>query len=209
MGEGLTGRLFFLLSAALIAVEFVIVLFAGMDIGMMLLVFFTYVGLSGMLFSLFALRVREGSGIESVSSRRARALREGGLGDMFEGYDIDDEFLDREAGAARFRKFGDRCPAGREEIVESPPYRNSGGERGCVKRSLEDAMSDFARDRSSFEEYIARSMGSGHAAGLAEESFCLDLDTVSPARESCLPPVDFSHDPAAFLSKLKKTGGRS
>jgi len=97
MDERLTGKLLFALSVALLLAELIIAAFGGMDTGLMLLAFFVYVACSGMLFAGGMMRQGDGSAIESVSMRRARAMREEGMKDILEGYDVDEEFLGRRA----------------------------------------------------------------------------------------------------------------
>ncbi|MCF8383446.1 MAG: hypothetical protein K9G39_07635 [Chlorobium sp.] len=93
MDERLTGKLLFALSAALLAAELAVAAFGGIDTGLMLLAFFVYVALCGMLFAGGMMRGSDGSAIESVSMRRARAFQEEGMKDLLAGYDVDEEFL--------------------------------------------------------------------------------------------------------------------
>jgi len=93
MDERLTGKLLFALSASLLAAELAVAAFGGMDTAWMLLAFFVYVALCGMLFAGGMMRGSDGSAIESVSMRRARAFQEEGMKDLLAGYDVDEEFL--------------------------------------------------------------------------------------------------------------------
>ncbi len=107
MDERLTGKLLFALSASLLLAELIIAAFGGMDTGWMLLAFFVYVALGGMLFSGGMMRGGDGSAIESVSMRRARAMREEGMKDILEGYDVDEEFLGRRVSKPKPGSAGD------------------------------------------------------------------------------------------------------
>lgn len=110
MDERLTGKLLFTFSAALLLAELVIAAFGGMDAGWMLLAFFVYVGCSGMLFAGGMMREGDGSAIESVSMRRARAMREEGMKDLLEGYDVDEEFLGRRSSKPKAGSAGGGLP---------------------------------------------------------------------------------------------------
>lgn len=94
MDERLTGKLLFALSAVLLVAELAVAAFGGMDTGWMLLVLVIYVALCGMMFSAGMMREQGGgAAIESVSMRRARAMREEGMKDLLAGYEVDEEFL--------------------------------------------------------------------------------------------------------------------
>ncbi len=118
---------FFALSAALLVAEFAVAAFGDMSPGWMLFIFVIYVALSGMLFSFGMMQENGGSGIETVSMRRARAFQDEHMKDMLDGYDVDDEFLHKGAVKA----------AGKPKPAKEPPQDSGAG-------SLEEAIRTHA-----------------------------------------------------------------
>lgn len=101
MNERLAAGLLAAISAALIGAETILALLYGFDPGLILFCLALYAGAAGLLFSMKILFEEGGGGIESVSERRARAMRSGGTGGILEGYDVDEEFLGRGRGARK------------------------------------------------------------------------------------------------------------
>jgi len=86
------------LSVTLIAVESIVAVFGGSDPGWMVFFLSIYAGLVGLLFGLRTLGDGRREVIESVSERRARARRDGGMSGISDEYDIDEEFVGRSRG---------------------------------------------------------------------------------------------------------------
>lgn len=95
MNERMAAGLFAGLSGTLIVAELLIAALFGFDPGLTLFCLAIYLGASGLLFSLRILfDGRGGSGVESVSERRARAKQDKSMGRILEGYSVDEEFLE-------------------------------------------------------------------------------------------------------------------
>lgn len=113
MDERLTGKLFFALSAALLVAEFAVAAFRDMDASWMFFAFFIYVALCGMLLSAGMMAKQSGgAAIESVSMRRARALKDEGMKDLLEGYEVDEEFLHGRQTKTQPGRFDDSVSSG-------------------------------------------------------------------------------------------------
>jgi hypothetical protein len=149
MDERLTGKLFFALSAALLAAALAVAAFTGMDAGWMLFAFVLYVALSGMLFAAGMMREQGGgSAIESVSMRRARALREEGMKDLLAGYDVDEEFLHGRSAKPHAGKSDRPEPAmSLEEAIRAHADLFGGLEKlhEAIERFDEKAFQELAR----------------------------------------------------------------
>ncbi|MCF8215412.1 MAG: hypothetical protein K9I59_00905 [Chlorobium sp.] len=257
MDERLTGKLLFALSAMLLVAELVIVLATGRDTGWMLFAFFVYVAFSGMLLAAGMMLQVSGNGIESVSMRRARALKDEGMKDILAGYEVDEEFLHGRQVRPQPGKSNEAVPSGMPleqairahadlfggleklhgavERFDDEAFRELAGKAGIsgvsraevlekigmmacaekdavrenVSRSLDDTIKAFALDRGSFDEYISRCMTTSEKSDdSGDDGFSVDLDVAGLSQGSSGPPSDWSHDPKAILSKLKKPGAR-
>jgi hypothetical protein len=103
MTDRLAAGFFLGISLALLAAAVSLTVFFGPDPALILLCFVIYAGLAGVIVSL-RFFLTETSGIESVSMRRARALRDEGMSRVLSGYEVDEEFLGR-GGHSRKRPF--------------------------------------------------------------------------------------------------------
>ncbi len=90
--------------SGLIAAELLIVILAGFRLELILFSFIIATALGGIVVVL-RLLANERSEVDSVSMRRARAVREGGLRERLQHYEIDEEFLSGNSG--RFDKGGE------------------------------------------------------------------------------------------------------
>jgi hypothetical protein len=97
MNERLTAGVLAGLSLAFIAAELLVAAAGGFDTGWMVLLLSLYAGLVGLLFGLRTLSEGRREEVESVSERRARAKRDGLVGNLLDDYDVDEEFLGRGA----------------------------------------------------------------------------------------------------------------
>jgi len=95
MNERLAAGLLAGISVALIGAEVILAALYGFDPGLILFCLALYAGAAGLLLSLKTLLNGGGNSIESVSERRARAMRGEGMGGILKGYDVDEEFLGR------------------------------------------------------------------------------------------------------------------
>jgi hypothetical protein len=93
MNERLAAGLLAGLSATLITAEILLAALYGFEPGLILFCLSLYAGAMGLVFSLKQLLEVRGRRIESVSERRARAMRGEGGSNLFEGYDVDEEFI--------------------------------------------------------------------------------------------------------------------
>jgi hypothetical protein len=110
MNERMAAGILAGLSVALIGSETILAAIRGFDPGLILFCLSIYAGAVGLLLAMKQLSGGNGSRIESVSERRARAQREGGIGGILEGYGIDDEFLGTRAARKphiQHREIGD------------------------------------------------------------------------------------------------------
>jgi hypothetical protein len=137
---------------------------------------------------------------------RKFAAMYGGFGTLLRAVDqLDDTAFRRQiakAGLSSLDGFS------REEVIlrinqmaEECSLQNSGstGEKECV-------IDGFSLDSESFELYIQRSMSSSESdLESADSGFCVELDSEALSKRAGTMPSDFSHDPQAVFSKLKKT----
>ncbi|WP_076791517.1 hypothetical protein [Chlorobium sp. KB01] len=83
------------------------------------------------------------------------------------------------------------------ECLQNRDETGSIGEKECV-------IDGFSLDSESFDLYIQRSMSSTESEG--DDGFCVELDSEALSKRTGPMPSDFSHDPKAVFSKLKKPG---
>ena len=101
MNERLASGLLAGLSAALIIAEATLAAIYGFQPGLILFCLSIYAGAAGLLFSLRPLFEGGSRGVESVSERRARAMQDRNMGNILEGYDVDEEFIGRGRGSRK------------------------------------------------------------------------------------------------------------
>lgn len=71
-------------------------------------------------------------------------------------------------------------------------------------------LEGHSMDRESFDEYIHRCMsGAEDMAESGDKGFSVELDGAALSRVTGGPPADFSHDPKAVMSSLKRAGTQS
>ncbi|WP_157858113.1 hypothetical protein [Pelodictyon luteolum] len=179
MNDRLFSSLLFAVSLGLALIE--LALLASLsppDVSLVVLA--VALSLAGMLFSVRML-LGARHAVESVSSRRQRAMQDPVMRERLEGYATDEAFR------------GGACGGG--ETAAAPSSAPS-------RLNLET----FSLDREGFQEYIGRSMGGG---GEEEDGgFCVDLDCDALSRGGGVMPSDFSHDPASVMAGLKRAGGK-
>lgn len=83
------------LSLTFIVAELLVTTLGGFDIGWIVLLLSLYAGLVGLLFGFRILLEGRREAVESVSERRARAKRDGLVGELLDDYEIDEEFIGR------------------------------------------------------------------------------------------------------------------
>jgi len=70
------------------------------------------------------------------------------------------------------------------------------------------ALENHSMEKESFDDYIQRCMGGTGDADCAD-GFSVELDSAALAKGAGVPPTDFSHDPKAAISRLKRAGSDS
>jgi hypothetical protein len=148
MNERLAAGIFFGLSVGLIVTETVLASVFGLQVAIIMFCFIIYAGLSGVVFSLRFLLQKRGD-IESVSTRRARALKEEGMDRILKGYDIDEEFLDRSG-----RRKGKPVKSAVADSGEIDPS----GSGISAAATLEDTITAHARMFGGLEQLLAAVM---------------------------------------------------
>jgi len=137
---------------------------------------------------------------------RAHAGIYGGLGELLKEIEkIDESSFDRlvkKVGIGR---------VSREEVINRI-IQMLDDERDVTKSIAEKqpALAGFSLDRESFDLYIQRNMSSSESEHeSADKGFSVELDQEGLSRGTGAMPEDFSHDPKAVFSKLKKSGSNS
>jgi len=125
------------LSLAFIAAELLVATLGGFDTGWMLLLLSLYAGLVGLLFGVRTLSEGRREVVESVSERRARAKRDGLVGDLLDDYEIDEEFIGRGK-----RKFSASKPATTQSSAS--PSSGASGDRPLGDDELKSAITAHA-----------------------------------------------------------------
>lgn len=178
MNDRLFASLLFALSALLGLAELLLLFGAAPPPDLSVLFLALALSLAGMLFSArMFLGARQS--VESVSSRRRRAMQDSMMRDRLEGYRSDEEFS------------GGACGEGHAVAACST--------------SLD--LGKFSLDMEGFREYIGRSMSEGgeeeEGGGMS-----VDLDGDALARSGGTMPADFSHDPKSVMASLRRAGGK-
>ena len=99
----------------------------------------------------------------------------------------------------------------REEVILKITHMANGEENAAECDSREQCVLEgHSMDRESFDEYIRRSMNvADEESESADKGFSVELDSAALSKGTGSMPTDFSHDPKAVFSKLKKSGARS
>ena len=137
---------------------------------------------------------------------RAHAGMYGGLRELLKEMEkIDETSFDRlvkKVGIGRVSR----------EVVINRILQMLDEERDSTKSIAEEqpAMPGFSLDRESFDLYIQRNMSSSESEHESTDNgFSVELDQEGLSRGTGAMPEDFSHDPQAVFSKLKKSGSNS
>ncbi|HHE32250.1 MAG TPA: hypothetical protein ENL07_06400 [Chlorobaculum parvum] len=198
MNERLTASLLVSISIALIVAELLVAAYGGFDPGWMVLLLSLYAGLVGLLFGVRTLSEGRREVVESVSERRARAKRDGLVGDLLDDYDVDEEFLGRGHG-------------GRKPTAAKSSVASASAEAGEPVRDERSAMS-LSIDKGSFDDYIKRCMSDPDTCTDEEannsEGFSVGLDAGDLSAQPGTPPTEFSHDPKAVIERFKRSAGK-
>ncbi|NTU53204.1 MAG: hypothetical protein HGA97_05785 [Chlorobiaceae bacterium] len=194
------------LSIALIVAELLVAVIGDFNPGVMLFSLSLYAGLTGLL---FALRILADGGrevVESVSERRSRAKRDGGMGALLDAYDVDEEFL------GHGRRVGKPVSSGFSASPDlSAKDTSPRGDAEMEAGAELDAASPLSLsiDKESFDDYIRRCMSEPGTCIDEEESepgYSVDLDAEELSGMPGTPPTNFSHDPKAVMSRLNRPG---
>jgi hypothetical protein len=134
--------------------------------------------------------------------------------EMYGGFGVLLRTLDQldDAGFGRLMAKAGLGTLSREEVIhkisqmaqEEPLTGNTADRRAGES---DTPLSVTSLDKESFDEYIRRSMN--NAEGDADSGFSVELDSEALSRGTGTMPSDFSHDPKAVFSKLKKPGTQS
>jgi len=200
MNERLAAALLAAISAALIGAETILALVYGFDPGLILFCLAIYAGAAGLLFSVKLLFAEGGSGIESVSERRARAKRGGGTGGILEGYDVDEEFLGRGRGARQSGK--EERPIDDEALKAA--ITTYAGMAGGLSKLLETLESI---DEAAFRA-MARSAGMAgvtreRAVAMVSELLAADANAKKEVDEA--PTLKISLDQESFDDYIRRS----
>lgn len=103
MSERLLARIIISLSVLLIVSEVVIVVLYGIRFELLFLPFVVFLASLGVVFGITLLKSKRPE-IESVSTRRARAMRDEKVRKLLDGYEVDEEFLSGSRKKNRKRK---------------------------------------------------------------------------------------------------------
>jgi len=176
------------LSLAFIVAELLVAAYGGFDTGWMLLLLSLYAGLVGLLFGVRSLSEGRREVVESVSERRARAKRDGLVGDLLDDYEVDEEFLGRGK-----RKFSSSKPSTSQPSAS--PSSGASGDRPLDDDELKsaitahaDMMGGLANLRSRIEEMD-------------------DLDFYSMARKAGIAGVSRTRVLAVVTELVSASGG--
>lgn len=202
MNERLAAGLFAGISITLIGAEIVLAARYGFDPGLILFCLSLYAGAAGVLFSLRNLfNADRGSGhVESVSERRARAMRGEGGADMLRGYDVDEEFIGRGHKAGKPSHSHERMPDDETLRAAVASYAEMAG--GLVK--LRETLMSI--DDAAFRT-MARSAGMAgvtreRAIALVSEMITVEASSKQGGEEA--PSLSISLDRETFDDYIKR-----
>ena len=207
MNERLASGLLAGLSAALIIAEAALAALYGFQSGLVLFCLSIYAGAAGLLFSLRTLLDGRESGVESVSERRARAMRDRSMGSILEGYDVDQEFIGRGRNLSKPSSARSAGASGAadsslldDEALKSAIIAYAGMAGGVVKlRETLESMGDAAF------RTMARNAG---FAGITREralAVAMELAAGDDAKtERAAPTMSFSLDRETFDDYIRR-----
>ena len=213
MNERFFLKLLLALFSGLIAAELLVVVLFGLRLELILLCFIIAAALSGIVM-VARLLLPERSDTESVSMRRARAMRDEGVRDRFLNYGVDEEFLGGK-GAVR-SKVAALSPDGSREpqrVSIEQAIREHAGMYGGLNE-LCQAMEKI--DESSFERLMAKVGFAGVSRSevmvkirvmASEESV---MSSATPLRSSLDSAINsFANDRESFDDYIRRsmTGG--
>ncbi|MEI6846460.1 MAG: hypothetical protein WCK32_00240 [Chlorobiaceae bacterium] len=137
---------------------------------------------------------------------RSYAERYGGFGSLLQAINhLDDVAFGKlmlKAGAGHFSREELTVKISHMAGEECLPI----GDSNANAQEYQTPLTDFSLDKESFDEYIQRSMNTAEKKQEDDgNGFCVELDSEALSRGIGVPPSDFSHDPNAVFSKLKKT----
>ncbi|RXK84457.1 hypothetical protein EST62_09520 [Chlorobaculum sp. 24CR] len=206
MNQRLAAGLLAGLSVALVAAE-TLALLAGLDARTMLLFLSLYAGLVGLLFALRTLSEGRREVVESVSERRARARRDGLVGNLLDDYEIDDEFLGRGVRKPKSAKasVSPASSAPAEPLLDDEAlksavraYAGMAGGIAALRETIE------AMDDSAFSS-MARKAGMGGVTRARALSVVVELVSVeSASRSDEAPALSLSIDKESFDDYIKR-----
>jgi hypothetical protein len=188
MNQRLTAGLLVGISIAFIGAELLVAVFGSFDQGWMVLFLSLYAGFVGLLFGLRTLSEGRREEVESVSERRARARRDGLVGNLLDDYEIDEEFLGRGK-----RKFSSSKPATSQPSAS--PSSGASGDRPLDDEELKSAVIAHA------------DMMGGLASLRARIEAMDDLDFYSMARKVGMAGVSRTRALAVVTELVSASGG--
>lgn len=206
MNQRLAAGLLAGLSVALIAAE-TLALLAGLDARTMLLFLSLYAGFVGLLFALRTLSEGRREVVESVSERRARAKREGLVGNLLDDYDVDEEFLGRGARKHKSSKAAASSASGssRERVPDDGELKAAIGAYAGMVGGLANLRETIeAMDDSAFSS-MARKAGMDSVSRARALSIVVELIVVEGgAKSGDEPALSLSIDKESFDDYIKR-----
>ncbi|MEI8032007.1 MAG: hypothetical protein WCH05_01475 [Chlorobiaceae bacterium] len=189
MSDNLFLKLLLTIMAGLIAAELAVVLVAGLRLELIVLCFIVAAALGGILFIVRQLFLPRPE-VETVSMRRARAMKDEHMRRRLGAYDVDREFM-----GASSSKHDRGCDP------EQP---------ACACSDKPSALEGFSMEKESFDQYIRKSM-SNVPVDSPEfgEGIPLNIDFEGAPKGRGSMPADFSHDPRGVIENMKRLGADS
>lgn len=207
MNQRLTAGLLTGLSAAFIVAEILVATIGGFDPGWMVLLLSLYAGLVGLIFGVRTLSEGRREVVESVSERRARAKREGLVGNLLDDYDVDEEFLGRGARKHKSAKAAassasgssrERVPDDEELKAAIRAYAGMVGGLANLRETIE------AMDDSAFSS-MARKAGMDGVSRAHALSIVVELIAAEGgAKSGDEPALSLSIDKESFDDYIKR-----
>ncbi|AAM73108.1 MAG TPA: hypothetical protein DEB17_09280 [Chlorobaculum sp.] len=207
MNQRLTAALLVGISVAFIAAEILVAVFGSFDQGWMVLFLSLYAGFVGLLFGLSTLLEGRREEVESVSERRARARRDGLVGNLLDDYEIDEEFLGRGVRKPRSKKPSpssssgaskERIPDDEELKAAVTAYAGMVGGIVTLRETIE-SMDDSA--------FLSMARKAGMGGVTRERVLALVVEMVSaqgPTKSDESPALSLSIDKESFDDYIKR-----
>ncbi len=195
MNERLVARIIIALSVLLIVSETVVITLYGILFELVFLPFVVFLASLGVLFGITLLKGKRPE-IESVSTRRARAMKDEKVRKLLDGYEVDEEFLPgkRKKKSKRQRKQQVAVPEGAESFARPAVPENSRDPFEGIDPKLRSLAEGFG----GFEQMLHK-IEAMDAVAYKRLQYALEMQTVE--KEQLLQSVR--------KALFKVSGGRS